>query len=189
MKTGLDNTVTALCFVCRYSAATENLLFSYLISSALIATLTALWPTEQVIQTLFVVPYTYLFLITRLDQTSGILSFYQVMGVSNLAQIIAKLLFLQLLTNAQLAFLLLLSTLLPTESALIAPSEASAVALIYILLALTYWRYWLLLTALAVIFVPLSFLLLWSRILPDVLIFNCNCVLLLLILISDSYED
>ena len=189
MKVGLDNTVTTLYFMYRYSTVKENLLLSYLISFVLVATLNAFLPAEQIVQALFVVPYTYLFLITRLDQTSGISSFYQVMGVSSLAQIVAKLLLLQLLINTQLIFLLLLSTLTSIGGISTRSLEVSSLIFVYVILAITYWRYCLLLTVLAAVFIPLSYLLLWSDILPNLLIFNSSCILLLLILISDSYED
>lgn len=189
MKVGLDKTVITIYFLYRHSAVTESLLASYTIAFLLTAISSILLPNKTIANFMFILPSTYLFLITRIDQTSKVLAFYEIMGVSSLAQIVAKIVFLQLLINMSLVFLILLQKTPLVEDNIVATIELSSTLFMYVILLIGYRKYRLLLTILGITLVPISCFVLLVDILPSLLLFNSNCIILLLILISESYED
>lgn len=189
MSVGLTKAATTIQFLYRHSAVTESLLASYAASFWLAAILSVVLPSKNIAYFLFILPSVYLFLIARIDQTPRVLLFYHIIGVNNLAQVVTKIIFLQFLINTSLIFLLLLQMMIQGESNIMATLEASFTTFIYIILTLSYRQYRLLLIVLGITLVPLSYIMVLSDALPSLLVFNSNCIILLLILISESYGD
>ncbi len=135
------------------------------------------------------IPSTYLFFVARTDQTKNFSLFYTVTGIDIIVQVVAKILFLQLLVNFHLILLIAFLRLLHLDESLLPSLEISFMTIVYTSIILCYRKFRLLATSVSIILATLSYVLILTGLPPYLLTFNINCIILMLILITEEHES